>query len=82
MITIQALMFTDTFAQTITAPFRPPELFDVSSKAILDQRTDIWSLGCTYFTLLYNVFPFDGTATATASGKYNKSLFQEYQIQY
>ena len=29
-----------------TAPYRAPELFDVPSHCIIDERVDVWSLGC------------------------------------
>ena len=29
-----------------TAPYKAPELFDVPSECDLDERVDIWSLGC------------------------------------
>ena len=29
-----------------TAPHRAPELFDVPSHCVVDERVDVWSLGC------------------------------------
>ena len=29
-----------------TAPYRAPELFDVPSHCTIDERVDVWSLGC------------------------------------
>jgi len=42
----------------------------VSSDALLDVRTDVFSLGCTLYTMLYRTYPFDGSATAALSGRY------------
>lgn len=42
-----------------TLPFRAPELFDVASDARLDQRTDVWSLGCLLYALRYGFSPFE-----------------------
>ena len=53
-----------------TAPFRPPELFQVLSDAVLDERSDVFSLGCTLYAGLFHEPPFDGSATAALSGKY------------
>lgn len=40
----------------------------MASTAVLDARTDVWSLGCTVFTVRYGKMPFDGSATSAASG--------------
>lgn len=29
-----------------TAPYKAPELFDVPSQCTIDERVDVWSLGC------------------------------------
>ncbi|XP_058227645.1 uncharacterized protein LOC131336044 isoform X1 [Rhododendron vialii] len=42
-----------------SAPFRAPELWDCQSHADIDERTDIWSLGCTLFAIMYGVSPFE-----------------------
>ncbi|KAI8543162.1 hypothetical protein RHMOL_Rhmol08G0196200 [Rhododendron molle] len=42
-----------------SAPFRAPELWDCQSHADIDERTDIWSLGCTLFAIMYGASPFE-----------------------
>jgi serine/threonine kinase 16 len=59
----------DCAAEQCTAPYRAPELFLVPSSAIIDEKTDIWSLGCVLYALVYSMPPFDGSATATIGGK-------------
>lgn len=59
----------DRAAEQCTAPYRAPELFLVPSPGIIDEKTDIWSLGCVLYALVYSIPPFDGSATATIGGK-------------
>ncbi|CAN0168768.1 unnamed protein product, partial [Discosporangium mesarthrocarpum] len=54
-----ALSLQDEAAQFCTLPYRAPELFDVASDAILDARTDVWSLGCVLFALGIGLSPFE-----------------------
>ncbi|EJT50425.1 serine/threonine-protein kinase [Trichosporon asahii var. asahii CBS 2479] len=57
-----------------TMPYRAPELFDVKTGTTLDEKVDIWSLGCTLFAVAYGYSPFetDGASIAMAvlSGRY------------
>lgn len=39
--------------------YRAPELFSVDSYAIIDERTDIWSLGCVLYALCFFKSPYD-----------------------
>ena len=34
-----------------TAPYRPPELFDCPDASAIDERVDVWALGCTLCVL-------------------------------
>lgn len=54
-----ALAAQDEAAVHSTLPFRAPELFDVASDARLDQRTDVWSLGCLLYAMRYGFSPFE-----------------------
>ncbi|KAK9487674.1 kinase-like domain-containing protein [Lipomyces starkeyi] len=55
----QALELQDYAAEYCTISYRAPELFDVKTNSVLDEGVDMWSLGCTYFALLYCSNPFE-----------------------
>ncbi|KAF9511833.1 hypothetical protein BS47DRAFT_1467771, partial [Hydnum rufescens UP504] len=57
----QALIQQDIAAEQSSMPYRAPELFDVKTGTILDEKVDIWSLGCTLFALAYGHSPFENT---------------------
>lgn len=52
-------MLQEQAEKLCSAPYRAPELFDVASSCTIDERTDVWSLGCLFFFLLYGVSPFE-----------------------
>eukprot|EP01139_Manchomonas_bermudensis_P011080 Amastigsp_a341977_47.p2 type:complete len:302 gc:universal Amastigsp_a341977_47:55-960(+) len=64
----QALELQDEASRYCTAAFRAPELFDVPSDAVLDERVDTWALGATLFCLAFNALPFDGSYTSARAG--------------
>lgn len=39
--------------------YRAPELFSVQSYCMIDERTDIWSLGCILYAICFFKCPFD-----------------------
>lgn len=70
----QALLEQDLASERSTMPYRAPELFDVKTGAVLDEKVDIWSLGCTLFAVAYGHSPFEvdgqSIAMAVGSGRY------------
>jgi serine/threonine kinase 16 len=63
----EALDLAERWAQTCTAPYRAPELFDPRSGATLTPASDIWSVGCCLYYVAYGRDCFDGTLTCALS---------------
>ncbi|KAF8307335.1 Pkinase-domain-containing protein [Clavulina sp. PMI_390] len=64
----QALTQQDIAAEQSTMPYRAPELFDVKTGTTLDEKVDIWSLGCTLFAVAYGHSPFETSQTLDQGG--------------
>ncbi|KAG2139198.1 protein kinase [Suillus bovinus] len=63
-----ALLQQDIAAEQSTMAYRAPELFDVKTGVTLDEKVDIWSLGCTLFALAYSHSPFENIQTTEQGG--------------
>lgn len=81
----QATSLQDTAAERSSMLYRAPELFTVETNSSIDERTDIWSLGCILFAMAYLESPFekayqqgDSLALATMGGKVNLPEISTY----
>ena len=64
----QALAQQDLAAEHSTMAYRAPELFDVKTGVTIDEKVDIWSLGCVLFALAYLHSLYETTQTSEQGG--------------
>jgi len=51
--------------------YRPPEMIDLYAKRLINQKVDIWMLGCVLYTLAYAQHPFaDSMQLAIVNSRY------------
>eukprot|EP00003_Mantamonas_plastica_P029471 TRINITY_DN6986_c0_g1_i3.p1 TRINITY_DN6986_c0_g1~~TRINITY_DN6986_c0_g1_i3.p1 ORF type:complete len:236 (-),score=64.13 TRINITY_DN6986_c0_g1_i3:72-779(-) len=56
------LLLQDDAAKFCTMAFRAPELFNVDRSVLIDERVDIWSMGCTLYAMAFGgMSPFEST---------------------
>ncbi|XP_020571233.1 serine/threonine-protein kinase 16-like [Phalaenopsis equestris] len=55
----EALQLQEWAAEHCSALYRAPEFWDCPSEAYIDERTDVWSLGCTLYAIMYGESPFE-----------------------
>ncbi|XP_055850748.1 serine/threonine-protein kinase 16 [Episyrphus balteatus] len=74
----EAQRLQDEAEERSSIVYRAPELFSVKSYCTIDERTDIWSLGCVLYAMCFFHCPFDpiyekgdSVALAVLSGNIN-----------
>ncbi|EDV23330.1 uncharacterized protein TRIADDRAFT_57838 [Trichoplax adhaerens] len=72
----RALLLEDI--EEVTTPlYRPPEMIDLWSNQEINEKVDVWDLGCLLYILCYSSHPFEDTSStgstklAILNAKYN-----------
>ena len=55
----------DIYEKTTTFMYRAPEMIDEYSKYIVNEKVDVWALGCILFTILFKQHPFQDAQKLT-----------------
>lgn len=77
----EALQLQEWASEHCSSNYRAPELWECPSHADIDERTDIWSLGCTLYAMMYGKSPFDYELDES-SGESLHSVIKNVQIKW
>ncbi|XP_053336927.1 cyclin-G-associated kinase isoform X2 [Clarias gariepinus] len=73
-------MVEDEITRNTTPAYRTPEMIDLYSNFPINEKQDIWALGCILYLLCFKQHPFeDGAKLSIVNGKYS---FPENESRY
>jgi len=70
----------EVIERTTTPTIRPPEMWDLHSRRLIDHKVDIWGLGCVLYALCFGSLPFTGEKLAVLNLAYKKP--EEHEQKY
>ncbi len=56
----------DIISKETTQMYRSPEMVDLYMRPVLTEKTDIWALGCIFYTLCFLAHPFQVVGALSA----------------
>lgn len=60
------------FEKNSTLIYRPPEMCDIYSNYVINEKVDIWALGCILYSVLFKIHPFqEAQKLQIISGQYS-----------
>eukprot|EP00842_Homolaphlyctis_polyrhiza_P003005 jgi/Hompol1/3705/HPOL_000840-RA len=77
----EAVALQELCAETVTAPYRAPELFDPSSDTTITEASDVWYV-YPLFKVAVLLDPIDGSMTAAISGRISYPPDDPYGLQF
>jgi len=59
---IQRSLTEDLIARVTTPMYRPPEVLDLYMNFVINEKQDVWALGCLLFLLCFRQHPYEDSA--------------------
>lgn len=70
----EAMKHQDIVNEHSSMPYRSPELMDVKVGSDINEKVDVWSLGCSIFTMAYGESPFESYVNSQGGGSLSLAI--------
>ncbi|KAI9302183.1 kinase-like domain-containing protein [Cunninghamella echinulata] len=70
----EAMQHQDIVNEHSSMPYRSPELMDVKVGTTINEKVDVWSLGCSIFTMAYGESPFEKFVNSHGGGSLSLAI--------